>query len=159
MLLLFKSCCREEQAVSHHPASLTPEIITQKTVLTKSLPGPLALASYWLTLTFLSNPLLIICVASWGRGSLGKILTYACLGPELHGVCHTSLLPSLLFCLLRQLKGCPIKRPRQSLYSTKESNTQTGDPPTSKSICCGKQIQLKTRHRKECVVMKDNHTA
>ncbi|CAO2605010.1 hypothetical protein LEMLEM_LOCUS12281, partial [Lemmus lemmus] len=33
--------------------------------------------------------------------------------------------PRIQFCLLRLPKFCPIKRPRQFLYSTNESNTNT----------------------------------
>ena len=49
---------------------------------------------------------------------------------HLHGTPLSALLPHRIqFCLLCLPKCCPIKRPRQFLYSTSESNTQTEKSP------------------------------
>ena len=70
-------------------ASLAPEIITQKPYSFKTLPGPLSPAPYWLTLTYWSNPFLIICIATW-LWLTSMSLTSVCLIEETHGVCLTA---------------------------------------------------------------------
>ena len=77
-----------------------------------------------------------MCIATW-LWLTDMSLTSACLRQEKHGVCHTSLLPNIVFCLLHPPKGCPIKRPRQFLYSTNERNTNTEGPPTPEKKFAG----------------------
>ena len=57
----------EQSVVGDHclfPGHLAaqPQNNHTETALIKSLPGPLALASYWLTLTYQLSTLLVICV-------------------------------------------------------------------------------------------------
>ena len=54
-----------------------------ETVLIKLLPGPLSLASYWLTLTSWFNPFLIIYITTW-LWLTGMSLTSVCLRQENH---------------------------------------------------------------------------
>ena len=107
---------------------LMPEIITRRSVLIKLLSWPISssllLANSHILIQHISNNL-YVTTRSWFTGKDSACLTW-----QLHGGQLSACLlpPRILFCLLRSPKGCPIKRPRQLLYSTNKSNTNREEP-------------------------------
>ena len=94
----------------------SPEIIIQKTILIKSPLGPLAQASYWLTLTSEFNPFLLICVSPHDCDSPASFC-HVCSWWQLHGIFLT-LPPSLSiqFSFAHLPMFCPAIGPKQFLY-------------------------------------------
>lgn len=115
-----------QHPLSHHPPFtewdvvwrngglhlITQLVYTQnnhiKILFIEILFGQLSLASYWLIFISCFNPVLVICILSWGHSLLGKILTSLSLRQELYGVCHIALLFRILLSLSHLPEFCPI---------------------------------------------------
>ena len=98
-------------------------------VLIKSLPGPLSLASYWVTLTSWFNPFLLISISPWGHGLLEKIQHVTPVAPRCFSDSAFFLLEfNSVFSVY--LSSALSTRPRQlvSLFINGNYSTQRGLP-------------------------------